>query len=392
MTELLIIGPRDEHVARLHRALSAHDQNWSVVHSADAQAALDRMVRRSADVVISCLATAEECEQLFAKVVPCAAGAIRVALLQSPATTVRGAHQTLSARTATEELVPMLAAAAKVAKEMSRSQAMQKIMAQFQEVPSPPQLYFDIRDELEGINGTPESLARIAGRDPALVARVLRVANSGFYARPRKVVNLADAISLLGTDAFLGLVLAAHLYAGLPPPGLRLDRLWEHAFEVSTLAQSICRLEGGDRKASSDCLIAGLLHDIGLLVLLQNEPGLYQPLLMRSAGDEGELVRLEQETFGLDHGQLGAMILELWNLSAGVVTAVAHSHALAEPRPDDSTASIIQRSVMAAECLLDNRPSMETGQQPQELESIPEAAIQRWVDARNQLGFSGSVA
>ncbi|MEM1091323.1 MAG: HDOD domain-containing protein, partial [Pseudomonadota bacterium] len=161
----------------------------------------------------------------------------------------------------------------------------------------------------------------------------------------------------------------------------RLDMLWNHSFEVSMLARAICRLEDGSSANASHSFLAGLLHDIGLIVLFQNESAAYQPMWADCAGDESELARLERENFGISHGELGSMVLTLWNLPDPVVDAVAASHAESFNEP----LSIVSRSVLAAEWLLSRNGSPEPDALPPALGEVSRESLASWIEARDGL-------
>ena len=209
---------------------------------------------------------------------------------------IRGAHQVLPERDDWTYLAPVVSTALEVSARLSANPRLAGLISRMDKLPSPPMLYFDLREELESEAGGTAGLARITARDPALVAEVLKIANSGFYALPRSVTDIADAIRLLGSDALLSLVLAAHLFSGMPPPGMRLDVLWKHSARVSSLARQIAAMQGANRNQQSACAVAGILHDIGLIVLLENDPSTYQQLWKESNGDEAKLAEMEQAT------------------------------------------------------------------------------------------------
>ena len=371
---------------RVLYALERPTHNWRATLVADTPAALERLRQRPADVVVARLPTVADTENLFARLRSQCPGAIRVALPATEPTPVRGAHQVMALRSDLADLFALLAAAVEVCAVAARSDALRRVVNDFEDVPSPPLLYFDLRERFDDASSDADTLAGVASRDPALVARTLKLANSGFYARPRSIGSLTEAIGVIGTDALLGLVLAAHLFSGMPPPGLRLDRLWEHATQVSALAGQIVRIEGGDRNTVSHGLLAGLLHDIGLMVLVQNEPAQYQPVLKASAGDESSLVSMELEAFGVTHGELGSLILKLWNLPPAVVDAVANSHAVAaDDQAVRSTLGPACRAVLAAEWLLNGDLPADRAALPDALAHTTDKTLGRWFDARDRL-------
>ena len=329
MTEMLLVGDAAPPLSRLRQSVEA-EERWRIVQAPSAEAGLGLLETRGADVVVAALGTdVDHYAEFFRSVSQVAPRTIRIALCSERDTGLRieHAHQTLAVRKDMGYLLPCLRSAASVAERTNGRTDLQRIITRLRDVPSPPTLYFDIREELENEAGTTGGMATVAARDPALVARILKMANSGFFGLPRTVSDLKEAVGLVGVDAVLGLVLASHLFSGLPPPGLRLEVLWEHVIRVSKLARKIARLEGGSREDESLAAVAGLLHDIGLMVLLQNESARYQPIWQETGGDETALAARERETFGISHGELGAIILMLWGLPQPVVNAVAGSHA-----------------------------------------------------------------
>ena len=264
-----------------------------------------------------------------------------------------GAHQVLPLRDNMDYLNAVVNASLRVAEQLLGNERLAQLVSGLQKLPSSPMLYFDLRDELSSEQGNLDSLSEITARDPALVAEVLKIANSAFYTLPRTVSSLEDAIRLLGTDVLLSLVLAARIFSAMPPPGMKMEVLWEHSGQVSALARQIAGLEGADRDTQGVCAIAGMLHDIGLLVLLENDPGRYQPMWKQSAGVEGQLAELEQDAYGMNHGELGALVLSLWGLPGEIVEAVASSHRWHDPADTPGGTCIVAQAVMTAEWLLD---------------------------------------
>jgi putative nucleotidyltransferase with HDIG domain len=191
-------------------------------------------------------------------------------------------------------------------------------------------LYFDLRDVLESPRGSAHRAAQLLACDPALAAKVLRVANSGFYGPPRRLADLHQAFVLLGADTVLGLVLAAHVFRQLPLPGVNLDALWSHSLMVAGLAKEIAQLHGNDAQLANTSAVAGLLHDIGVLVLLANLPAAYFGMVREARGDEAALLRMERQDFGVGHPELGGHMLSLWALPDEVVEAVATHHDAAD--------------------------------------------------------------
>ena len=382
MIDILFVGAEHAPLRALCHALRAAQPDWQIRHVATDEMALEQLARRPVQVLLSCPdGSPAVATSLFDAAVTACPGAVRLAMLADPAANVPLAHQCLPTGSSPATVQAVLAGAVAVAERMRGNREVQRLLCDLREVASPPALYFDIREQLQGRDASLVTTAAIAARDPALVARVLKVANSGFYGLPRSVNDLTAALGLIGSDALLSLVLASHLFSGLPPPGMNLDRLWRHAQQVGALARAIAAADGGSRAQQNSAAMAGLLHDVGLIVLLQNEAARYQPLWRRAAGDEALLVELERGEFGICHGELGALILTLWTLPLDVVRAVAHSHL-----GDVTELPLVSRAVLAAEWL----QGIDTGEvDPDALSPALAAAApdawQRWQTVRNEL-------
>jgi putative nucleotidyltransferase with HDIG domain len=158
----------------------------------------------------------------------------------------------------------------------------------------------------------------------------------------------------MGTDTVTSLVLASHVFDRMPVPGLNLDAMWQHSLMVAALARHIATEEGGDRLKVNTAGVAGLLHDIGQLILLSNVPELYQSMLRQAGGNETALLDMEREQFGVGHPELGSYVLALWSLPDAVVEAVARHHDC--PGDEGQSASLVNTAVFSAEWALQEFP------------------------------------
>ena len=352
MTSILLVAPTGSPLQQLHRSWSDSRPRDSVTFLTDLGAVADTLNGRAWSVMLLDGSLPDQAaSEVLANAMDHHPNLIRLLVLpedQGHVTNIQGAHQVLPCREDIAYLDPVIDAALAVSAQIAGNERLARLVSRLQKVPSPPMLYFDLRDALESAQGDLEQIAEITSRDPGLTAQVLKIANSGFYALPRSVSDLSDAIRLLGTDTLLSLVLAAHVFAGMPPPGMRLDVLWQHSAHVSALARQIAEMDGAKRNDQGMCTVAGLLHDIGLLVLLENDSSTYQPLWNQTGGDEGELAELERKTYGITHGELGGLVLKLWTLPAPIVEAVNFSH-----RWDAPVNTPVAQAVMTAEWLLD---------------------------------------
>lgn len=192
-------------------------------------------------------------------------------------------------------------------------------------LPSPPGIALRIIELAQDPETDITTAADVIAIDMALSARMLRIANSPLYASRRRIENLGQALTMLGLNATVSLALGFTVTQDLTAPGQGQDvreRAWRRSI-LSALAASLLGQARGLRKAE-ELMLAGLLQDIGVLVLAQSEPERYLPLL-RQARDNEALIALEREHLECTHAEVGAWMAEQWDLPRYLVDAIARS-------------------------------------------------------------------
>jgi HD-like signal output (HDOD) protein/CheY-like chemotaxis protein len=169
-------------------------------------------------------------------------------------------------------------------------------------------------------------VAAIVRRDPAVAARILQLVNSAFFGRASRTSSVDDAVAFLGLRGVRGLVasievVAAHRDSPLAHTGV-LQGFQTHGLQVASAVAVILR----GHPAGGEGTTAGLLHDVGRLVLAEQDPAGWEDLLDRATRSGRPLRELELERFGTTHAEVGGALLDLWGLPAEVVDAVAHHH------------------------------------------------------------------
>lgn len=192
-------------------------------------------------------------------------------------------------------------------------------------LPSPPSVAMQIIALAQDPNATLGAAAQIISVDPALSARLLRVANSPLYATRRRIDTLTQAMAMLGLNATLSLALGFSLIHGLRGHNGTAE-LQERIWRRSVLTAMAARLLGQQTsmKRAETLMLAGLLQDIGRLALLQALPEEYSALCA-GAEDNATLLALERKRFDADHADVGAWLARRWNLPDYLVEAIAAS-------------------------------------------------------------------
>ncbi len=231
------------------------------------------------------------------------------------------------------------------------SPEIQRLVAKRESLPSVPQVYFKILETLQNPECSAEQLGEIVATDPALTTKLLQLVNSAFMGFAREVSNAEEAVVLLGTGTIRSLALGLHAFSALetaPQAAHALERVWAHSARVARLAERIARVEGSDDHVAEEAFTAGLLHDVGKLLLADNPATAYLELLARTGGEGEPLIAAERVAFSATHAEVGAYLLDLWGLPVSLVEAVAWHH---EPSRAGQTAASALTFVHAANAL-----------------------------------------
>lgn len=195
-------------------------------------------------------------------------------------------------------------------------------------IASPPGTYFSLREAIENPDATFEDYSNIISADPALAARLLKVVNSPFYGLMAKVETIPHALNIIGSDQLSELALAtsvASQFEGMHNLGIDLDAFWRHSVGVGVATRYIAShlgFQDVDR-----FYLAGMLHDIGKLVIYREIPGQMETVLAQFSQNSHEtLLQLEEKLMGFNHAQIGAILLHEWKLPNSLVDAVKYHH------------------------------------------------------------------
>lgn len=190
-----------------------------------------------------------------------------------------------------------------------------------------------------------DEVARLIATDPALTAKLLRIANSAYYARPQKAATIREAIVLLGEREIRALTLTTCLLDAIPKTSvLDLGDFWRFSITVAVFADLLAHSE--DSK-SGDAFTAGIVHNIGLLALDLYQPGALRRVAALEMPGKLRLHDREKVVFGFTDAELGAELASRWRFSAPIITAIA-SHGMRPNELPDPTqlASYVMRARM----------------------------------------------
>ena len=210
------------------------------------------------------------------------------------------------------------------------SQAVQGLVAQLREVPSPPSTYFKVVQEIQSPHASLERIADLIAEDPAITAKVLQLANSAVFGLELQVNQPLEAIAYIGLETTKALILLAHTVCAFDRnklAGFSVEGLWRHSVHTGQIAQQIALMEKGGLEAAEQAFAAGLLHDLGKLVFCANLPEHFAKAVALAREEHCNFWEAEARLFpGAGHAELGGVILGIWGLPQSITEAVALHH------------------------------------------------------------------
>ncbi len=173
-------------------------------------------------------------------------------------------------------------------------------------------------------NTTTEQLQKVISADQALAARILKIANSVFYASVRKINTISEAIVMIGFNTLRSLVLTASSRDIYKRFGLTEKMLWEHSMGAAISAGIIAKeLRIVNQE---EAYLGGLLHDVGKVVLNNSDPAKFSKVMERVYNDNLSFRMAEQEIYGFSHADVGAMVIRKWKLSENLEMAIRNQY------------------------------------------------------------------
>lgn len=172
-------------------------------------------------------------------------------------------------------------------------------------------------------------LAGIAATDIGLAARILQMVNSAFFSFQGSAQGLEDALRLLGAERIRLLLDSPVALVPLDPEAcVELDAtsLWAHSVSTARLAAELARMEHSPTRVVDEAYAAGLLHDLGKIILFLRAHDLYNEVMVLARSTGGASDRLERERIGATHCEVGAYLLGIWGLPDAILEAVAAHH------------------------------------------------------------------
>lgn len=206
-----------------------------------------------------------------------------------------------------------------------QSEGARRLVDDIDQLPSLPTTYIALMQAAAAPGTTAEQFVQIIRSDPGMSVRLLQVVNSSFFGSKSKVSSVAQAVNHLGLDLLKGLIASAHVFSALDASAKRVvsvERCQLYSLRVARLAQAMV----SSKQAGDEAFTAGLLHNIGELVLAVEYPDRFASTIQRCSDTGESRIAVEREVFGATHSEVGARLLTNWGIPLAIVEVAAFHH------------------------------------------------------------------
>jgi HD-like signal output (HDOD) protein/ActR/RegA family two-component response regulator len=334
----------------LRRMLHSARNEWSMTFVEGGAQALELMAREPVDVIVTDMRMpVMDGTGLLERVKSLHPRTIRLILSgrsdPSPVMKAAGvAHQYLSKPCDAETLKATIRRT-RALNDLLHSPRLLEVVGRIRSLPTVPAVYQELMRCLRDPEASLISVAKIIAKDMGMSAMMLKLVNSAFFGVPQQTYSVQRAVSLLGVETVLGLVLMHGLFeehADARTAAVDPAQLQANSELAAAAMRCVARLERLDTALADQAYVATLLQEIGTLVLATQLPEQYADVVTRARALAVPLVELETAEFGATHAEVGGYLLGLWGLPSPVVEGVAfHETPSAVPSDTLTTAALV---------------------------------------------------
>jgi putative nucleotidyltransferase with HDIG domain len=334
MRKILFVD--DDHLTleMLRKMLSGMRREWDIHFTDNGPDALKLLAESNFDVIVSDMRMPEmDGTELLTRIREDYPWMVRLVLSAFAdhkviMRTVRLAHQYISKpcnidtlRTTIDRVFAL--------KALLKDEKLKRLISRMEAFPALPATYARITGLLREPEASIQAVGKVIAEDLGMTAKILQIVNSAFYGIARRVTGPEEAVVFLGLDTIRALVLTIGLFSGFEESGIpkkMVENIYGHSLRTGTLAKAIAIREKMGTDQVEEAFMAGLLHDLGKLVMVHNLPDHYAELLQATMDKNLPIHEAEMKIFGATHEQIGAYLIGLWGLPDSIVDAVAFHH------------------------------------------------------------------
>ncbi|MCG7984038.1 MAG: response regulator [Candidatus Thiodiazotropha lotti] len=331
---LLFVDSDRNQLEALKRTLRDHNDQWQLHFCDSSASALALLQQQPVAIIISETQLGSKSgSELLKQVQQQYPSTTRLLFsgqaLRTPAQEiVHHTHQFIAKPCDTQTLIVILERVIQL-RDLLNNPAMTEMVNSLGSLPSLPDSYQQMIDALQSDNTSLAEIGEIVAKDLGMSTKLLQMVNSAFFGLPQQISSPQHAVTLLGIETVSNLALGAAIFSRLDQALIdefKLEPLWQHSQSVSGLVRQLGMAMGMSRQELETPVMAGMLHDLGKLILASQNQDEYRRIVKQASQESLPLFETEAEALWCHHAGIGAYLMGLWGLPFSAVEAVAHHH------------------------------------------------------------------
>ncbi len=229
---------------------------------------------------------------------------------------------------------------------MNRKISIEKLLEKGDSLPTLPEIYTRVSDLLENEDSSVNEIGRIIATDPAISYKILTMVNSAYYGLQNEISSITQAISLLGRFRLKQILIGAllsEIFKGLDSDNFSLHDFWKHSIRTAIIANQLA-IHSDIGSEPETLFTAGLLHDVGRLILAAQMPEVLPEIEKRAEETRWGIVDAEIDIIGISHTEIGAALMIKWGFPDLIWVCVKNHHETGYSGPFFQAAQIISLS------------------------------------------------
>ena len=221
---------------------------------------------------------------------------------------------------------------------------LEQLVGRGQELPSLPEIYLRVAEQLKDETITVQQIGDTVQHDPAITTRVLKMVNSAYYGLPIQVASVAQSVSLIGRERLkhilIGSVLRGVFSSGQDNPAFSMQVFWQHSIKTAIIARELAR-QVREIEEPESMFTAGLLHDIGKLLLFKKFPERMLAAEEHAMQKRVDVLSAELSQVGLTHTAVGEALMQYWGLPQLLIDCATRHHEVVHDGADRHATHLI---------------------------------------------------
>lgn len=328
MRKILFVDDEPRVLEGLQSLLRRHRRKWDMAFALGGEAALKLLQTQVFDVLVTDMRMPGiDGVQLLRYAQREHPKTVRIVLsgymeLQATLEAMPVAHQFLSKPCDAQELENVIERASNLQSLMD-DERLRQVLGKIEKLPTQPRVYNQLQQAVADENTRVNHIAGIVEQDIAICAKLLQLVNSAFFRLARRITSIEEAVTYLGFNMVKNLVLSLEVFQKAEHlEDFSIETLQRHALQTAAMAKRIV----GGREQADDAFMAGMLHDIGHLILAMELPEMLSRSVALADRESLPIYLAEQQLMGVSHAEIGGYLLGLWGLPHPIIEAVANHH------------------------------------------------------------------